>query len=102
MEPTKRIFDEDAYITEFEAKVLSSTETEKGFDTVLDSTAFFPEGGGQYPDKGTLNGFSVLDVQEDKEGVIHHLLEKEIPEGENVFGKINWEQRFDFMQQHSG
>ena len=102
MEPTKRIFDEDAYITEFEAKVLSCTETEKGFDTVLDSTAFFPEGGGQYPDKGTICGISVLDVQEDKEGVIHHLLEKEIPEGENVFGKIEWEQRFDFMQQHSG
>ena len=102
MLPTRRIFDEDAYKTEFEAKVLSCTETEKGFYIILDATAFFPEGGGQYPDKGTLNGIDVFDVQEDKEGVIHHFLEKEIPEGEKVLGKIKWEQRFDFMQQHSG
>lgn len=102
MLPTRRIFDEDAYITEFEAKVLSCSETEKGFDIVLDSTAFFPEGGGQYPDKGMLNGIDVFDVQKDKEGIIHHFLEKEIPEGEKVIGKIKWEQRFDFMQQHSG
>lgn len=102
MLPTRRIFDEDAYKTEFEAKVISCTETEKGFDIVLDSTAFFPEGGGQYPDKGMLNGIDVFDVQEDQEGVIHHFLEKEIPEGEKVLGKIKWEQRFDFMQQHSG
>ncbi len=102
MLPTRRIFDEDAYKTEFEAKVISCSETEKGFDIILDATAFFPEGGGQYPDKGTLNGFAVADVQEDKEGVIHHFCENEIPEGEKVSGKINWEQRFDFMQQHSG
>ena len=102
MLPTKRIFDEDAYITEFEGSVLSCTECEKGFEIVLDQTAFFPEGGGQYPDKGTLNGIEITDVQEDKEGVIRHFSEKEIPAGEKVFGKINWEQRFDFMQQHSG
>ena len=102
MEPTKRIFDEDAYITEFEATVLSCTECEKGFEIVLDQTAFFPEGGGQYPDKGTLNGIEITDVQEDKEGVIRHFSKKEIPSGEKVHGKINWEQRFDFMQQHSG
>ena len=102
MLPTKRIFDEDAYITEFEATVLSCTECEKGFEIVLDQTAFFPEGGGQYPDKGTLNGIEITDVQEDKEGVIRHFSEKEIPAGEKVIGKINWKQRFDFMQQHSG
>ena len=102
MEPTKRIFDDSAYITEFEAKVLSCSECKNGFDAVLDSTAFFPEGGGQFPDKGTLNGIEVLDVQEDKEGIIHHFLPSAISEGEKVSGKINWQQRFDFMQQHSG
>ena len=102
MLPTKRIFDENAYITEFEAKVLSCTETETGFDLVLDSSAFFPEGGGQFPDKGTLNDIEVLDVQEDKEGVIHHFSKIGIPAGEKVTGKIDWTQRFDFMQQHSG
>ena len=102
MLPTKRIFDEDAYITEFEATVLSCTECEKGFEIILDQTAFFPEGGGQYPDKGTLNRTEITDVQEDKEGVIRHFSEKGIPAGEKVYGKIDWEQRFDFMQQHSG
>ncbi|MBR3953348.1 MAG: hypothetical protein IKJ82_07075 [Oscillospiraceae bacterium] len=102
MLPTKRLFDENAYLTEFEAKVLSCKETEKGFDTVLDSTAFFPEGGGQFPDKGTLGTAEVFDVQEDKEGIIHHFLSKALPEGETVKGRIDWLRRFDFMQQHSG
>ncbi len=102
MNATKRLFDENAYMTEFSAKVISCTETEKGFDAVLDATAFFPEGGGQFPDKGSLSGIEVLDVQEDKEGIIHHFLEKAVPEGETVFGKIDWLRRFDFMQQHSG
>ena len=102
MLPTKRLFDEDAYLTEFEAEVLSCTETETGFDMVFDQTAFFPEGGGQFPDKGTLNGIEVLDVREDKEGVIHHFTGIGFAPGEKVHGKIDWKQRFDFMQQHSG
>ena len=102
MLPTKRLFDEDAYLTEFEAKVLSCTETETGFEMVFDQTAFFPEGGGQFPDKGTLNGIEVLDVQEDKEGLIHHFTRIGFAPGEKVHGKIDWKQRFDFMQQHSG
>lgn len=99
---TRRLFDENAYLTEFSAKVLSCSETEKGFDVVLDSTAFFPEGGGQFPDNGALGGIEVLDVQEDKSGVIHHFLEKPLSENEAVLGKIDWLRRFDFMQQHSG
>lgn len=102
MLPTKRIFDEDAYKTEFEAKVLSCTETETGFEMVFDQTAFFPEGGGQYPDKGTINEVEVLDVQEDKDGVIHHFTRIGFAPGDKVIGKIDWKQRFDFMQQHSG
>ena len=102
MLPTRRLFDENAYLTEFEAKVLSCTETEKGFDIILDSTAFFPEGGGQFPDKGIIGDAEVLDVQEDKEGVIHHFTSAPLDEGETVSGKIDWLRRFDFMQQHSG
>lgn len=102
MSPTRRLFDENAYTKDFTAEVLSCDETEKGFDTVLDSTAFFPEGGGQFPDKGTVGESTVLDVQEDKEGVIHHFLAKEVPTGEKVSCSIDWERRFDFMQQHSG
>ncbi len=102
LDATKRLFDEDAYLTDFEATVLSCEESEKGFWVILDSTAFFPEGGGQFPDSGTIGDTEVLDVQEDKGGVIRHLLPKAFSVGEKVFGKINWVQRFDFMQQHSG
>ena len=66
MLPTKRLFDEDAYLTEFEAEVLSCTETENGFDMVFDQTAFFPEGGGQFPDKGTVNEVEILDVHRNR------------------------------------
>lgn len=102
MQATKRIFDDDPYIREFEATVISCTETENGFDVILDKTAFFPEGGGQFPDKGTVNDIIVTDVKEDKDGVIHHFTESKIPISEKVFGKIDWDLRFDFMQQHSG
>ncbi|MBQ7875437.1 MAG: hypothetical protein IJ306_09860 [Oscillospiraceae bacterium] len=124
MAPTRRLFDENAYIKDFKTTVLSCTETEKGFDTVFDSTAFFPEGGGQFCDLGTVCPVSggeisaegiyrdspnlkekiipVMDVQEDREGVIHHFLAKAIPAGTEVFCVIDWERRFDFMQQHSG
>ncbi len=102
MLPTKRLFDENAYMTEFESTVLACSESEKGFDIILDQTAFFPEGGGQFPDKGNLNGIEILDVQEDKAGIIHHFAESGISEGEKVSGKIDWTRRFDFMQQHSG
>ena len=108
MEPTKRLFDENAYLTDFSAKVLSCEETEKGFAVILDSTAFFPEGGGQFPDKGFLcpdakeDHIPVEDVQEDGNGAIRHFVQKPIAPGAMVFGKIDWERRFDFMQQHSG
>ncbi len=102
MPATGRLFDENAYLTEFESTVFSCEKSEKGFWIALDSTAFFPEGGGQFPDKGTINRIDVLDVQEDKEGIIRHLLSEELPVGEKVSGKIDWKQRFDFMQQHSG
>ncbi len=99
---TERLFDKNAYTEGFESRVISCEKTEKGFDTVLETTAFFPEGGGQFCDLGTINEISVIDVQEDKSGVIHHFLEEEIPVGESVFGKIDFSRRFDFMQQHSG
>ena len=74
----------------------------------LDRTAFFPEGGGQYADTGTLDEMQVCDVQE-KDGRIFHIMEdksEQIPEyftvGRSVSGRINWEERFMKMQQHTG
>ncbi len=64
-------------------------------------TAFYPTSGGQPYDTGKLNGIAVLDVWEDDEDAVWHLLEQ-LPEGDEVGGEIDWERRFDHMQQHSG
>ena len=98
---TERLYEKDAYCREFTAEVVSC-DFENGFyNIVLDKTAFFPEGGGQAPDKGTLNGFEVLDVQI-SDGVIIHKTNEKINTGDEVFGKLDWETRFRRMQNHSG
>lgn len=97
---TEKLYDKDSYITEFEAVVISLEKRDGYYYTVLDKTAFFPEGGGQPSDKGSLNDAEVSDVQI-KDGIIYHKCDKALPLGERVTGKIDWERRFDFMQQHS-
>ena len=99
---THRLYDEDGYATEFTAQVLSCEETKEHlFCVVLDQTLFFPEAGGQSPDKGTLDGVPVCDVQISDE-VILHTLEAPLTVGSYVEGVIDWEHRFSNMQQHSG
>ena len=98
---TERLYEKDAYCREFTANVLSC-DFENGFyNIVLDKTAFFPEGGGQAPDKGILNGIEVLDVQI-HDGVIIHKTNEKINAGDKVCGKLDWETRFRRMQNHSG
>lgn len=103
--PTVRLFDADAYTTEFEAVVLSCEELtdKKGttYAVILDQTLFFPEEGGQSPDKGTINDIEVCDVQIKKD-VITHYLKKPLAVGDKVTGTIDWTHRFYNMQQHSG
>lgn len=96
---TVRLFDESAYIKEFEAQVLSCERQGKRFAVVLNQTAFFPEGGGQAADKGTLGGVPVLDVAE-QNGVIYHYLPEAV--SGTVHGKLDWQTRFERMQNHSG
>lgn len=98
---TEKLYDFDSHIKEFSAVVLKSGEDEKGKYVILDKTAFFPEGGGQGSDKGTINGMSVLDVQETN-GEIRHYTEVLFNDGELVQGEIDWESRFRHMQNHSG
>ena len=99
--PTRKLYYEDPHLQHFSARVVNCRETEKGFLVTLDATAFYPEGGGQACDLGTLGAARVLDVQEQSEEVLH-LCDKPLAEGETVEGVLDWQRRFDLMQQHSG
>lgn len=102
---TIRLYDADAYQTEFEATVLDCEEVEKKdgrvYQVWLDQTLFFPEEGGQSPDMGTIDGVEVLDVQIKNE-VITHTLAAPLTVGTTVKGVVDWKHRFYNMQQHSG
>ena len=87
--------------TAFTATVTGCAETPKGFAVTLSATAFYPEGGGQPCDLGTLGGTKVLDVRE-KEGAIVHLCDAPLIVGTTVEGEIDWQRRLDLMQQHTG
>ena len=96
---TRRLYYEDSHRKEFTARVLRCEKCDKGWEVVLDATAFYPEGGGQAAATGTLGNARVLHTFERGEEVIH-LCDGPL-EGE-VAGSIHWEQRFLRMQQHSG
>lgn len=111
MKKTIKLYDYDAYATEFEAVVLAceevrvvnkSKEEKFLYEVILDQTLFFPEEGGQTPDKGVLDGIEVVDVQITKEHAIKHFVEVPMEVGVKVKGSINWQHRFFNMQQHSG
>lgn len=97
----RRLYYEDPHQKTFDATVLTCTETEKGWEITLDATAFYPEGGGQPCDRGTLGESSVLFVRDAGEQIVH-LCDRPLPVGSTVTGNIDWDFRFDCMQQHSG
>ena len=68
---TDKLYYKDCHLRQFEATVISCEKTGKGYDVILDATAFYPEGGGQACDLGTLGGVRVLDAREAGETVIH-------------------------------
>lgn len=98
---TKRLYYEDAYCREFDARVTGCREGKRGWEVTLDQTAFYPEGGGQPADEGTMGEAKVLDVKEGGEEVIH-LCDRPLEPGSTVHGTLDWDRRFRFMQQHSG
>ena len=98
---TRKLYYEDCHLRSFSAVVTGCEKAEKGWLITLDATAFYPEGGGEAPDLGTLGGVNVLDVQEDGEQVVH-LCDSPLTVGETVTGEIDWAWRFDLMQQHTG
>ena len=98
---TEKLFYKDSHLAEFTATVQSCEQEEKYYKVVLDRTAFFSEGGGQSADTGILDGVKVFDVQE-KDGILYHMTEKPLKIGNTIEGKIDWDERFSKMQQHSG
>jgi alanyl-tRNA synthetase len=97
----ERIYYNDPYARQFEATVVSVTTKDGQPVAVLDRTAFYPTSGGQPFDTGTINGVPVTQVEEDDAGEILHVLDRAIEPGP-VQGEIDWDRRFDHMQQHTG
>ena len=98
---TEKLYYKDSHRFDFDAVVLDCREEKKGYSVVLDRTAFFPEGGGQLADTGTLGGVRVTDVHE-KGGEIRHYTDAPLAIGETVHGELDAEQRLRRMQNHSG
>ena len=98
---TRKLYYEDSHLDRFTARVTGCESQEEHWKITLDATAFYPEGGGQACDTGTLGGVRVLDVREQGEEVIH-LCDGPLEVGTSVEGVICWDRRFDLMQQHTG
>ncbi len=96
-----RLYYKDCHIRTFHATVTGCEKREAGYAVTLTQTAFYPEGGGQDCDLGTIDGVLVLDVQEEA-GEICHLCQAPLEVGKTVFGEIDWQRRQDLMQQHTG
>ncbi len=95
-----RLFDINSYIKEFTTTVISLKEKKGMYLIELEDTAFFPEGGGQKSDTGTLNNIEVFCVQE-IDNKIYHFTHTPIEVGAMVKGVINWDERFYKMQNHT-
>ena len=98
----EKLFYEKTYIKTFEANVTECRPGENGtFEVFLNRTAFYPEGGGQPSDIGTLGEAVVLSVKETKEGIIHQT-DRPLLKGNVVKGVLDWKRRFSHMQNHTG
>ena len=97
---TRKLYYEDLYAREFDAEILSLTEHDGKIHVVLNQTLFYPGGGGQPCDLGTIDGIEVLEVLEAGHEIVHIL--KSRPEHTKIHGIIDWSRRFELMQQHLG
>lgn len=109
IQETIRLFDDMPYETSFTAQVMSCKEGKEDgiWELILDRTLFFPEEGGQSPDKGRINGMEVVDVQIESGIITHYVKIEDTKQGsftgnDRLTGQIDWEHRFFNMQQHSG
>ena len=99
---TTKLYDQDSHCRTFSAQVFSCTPVQGGqWHIVLDQTAFFPEGGGQPGDQGTLDTVRVLDTRERGDAIVH-ITDGPLTPGTSVTGELDWALRFARMQCHSG
>lgn len=94
------IYHRDPYLLQLETEIVACGQDQRGFWVRLADELFYPEGGGQPGDRGTLNGVEVVDVQKDAKGVKHYLAAPLEPGP--VLACLDWQRRFDHMQQHTG
>ncbi|CQR55800.1 alanyl-tRNA editing protein [Paenibacillus riograndensis] len=97
---TKKLYYESAYLKDWHTSVSQVVEREDGLYLILEETAFYPHGGGQPCDAGTIGGIPVLDVILEENVVLHKV--ESLPAGSQVSCQLDWNRRFDHMQQHSG
>jgi len=104
MPATERLYYTDSHLVEFEARVTDRTERVSSWTAVtLDRTAFYPTGGGQPSDTGTLEGLRVVECIDDDNDNVLHMIQGRAPEiGATVTGRIDWPRRLDHIQQHTG
>jgi alanyl-tRNA synthetase len=95
---TGRLYQADPYCREFDAVV---TEV-RGDQVALDQTAFYPGGGGQDPDVGTISGITVVEVKQDKGVILHKAPGHGLKVGDCVHGAVDWGRRSDLMRGHTG
>ena len=104
MAATERLYYSDSHLIEFDARVIDVTDRVSGWTAiVLDRTAFYPTGGGQPSDTGTLNGARVVECIDDGDNGVLHVVQGIAPaRGTVVQGRVDWSRRLDHMQQHTG
>src|SRR5215471_7248460 len=103
MPETERLYYHDSHLIEFDARVLDITERVSGWTAVtLDRTAFYPTGGGQPSDTGSLDGARVVECVDEGETVLHVIQGVTPAIGTQVRGRVDWPRRMDHIQQHTG
>ena len=99
---SERLYYTDPYLVEFDAVVREVRPEKDRWRVVLDRTAFYPSSGGQPFDTGTLDDVNVVDVLEEEDGAVIHIVDRGLEINSRVRGHIDWTRRFDHMQQHTG
>jgi alanyl-tRNA synthetase len=98
---TERLYYHDSFLREFDAQVVSSEKEGDRWRIILDRTAFYPTSGGQPHDVGTLGEAKIVEVLDEEDGSLAHFTDRPVAHGP-IHGRIDWERRFDHIQQHTG